>query len=67
MKQHFFTIDTQGQREIEAREVIEELDELGAFGEYTTELCNTCTKKENCTAGELGEPVAECSDYGAPN
>jgi len=59
----FITLDIEEQRKNEAREHYEEFDNFVSG----IDLCDTCTKKEDCSAGALNECVSECSDYGKPN
>ncbi len=67
MKQHFFELDIDGQKQIEMREAFRISRNETEINPGAFSLCDTCTKNEDCTIAELGAAVAECSDYGAPN
>ena len=69
MKNHFFTLDAKEQKEIEMKEAFRIAeDEQSIFPTSETfNLCGTCTKLEDCIAGQFGETILECSDYGQPN
>ena len=69
MKQHFFTLNAKEQKEIETKEAFRIAeDEQSIFPtSITFNLCGTCTKLEDCIAGQFGGYITKCVDYGRPN
>lgn len=69
MAQHFFSLDVQGQKEIEAREDFEHfgIEEQFVGGDFLSSLCDTCAKKDDCPIYEVDVAVSDCLYYGKPH
>ena len=60
-------LDVDGQKQIEMQEAFRISQNEQTVKAISIDLCDVCTKREDCMMGQLGDPVSECTDFGAPN